>query len=996
MPSTGNGNSLRAPRHKPTALVPLPLSVTSIFSDVVAFRYENTIQAEPPILMPPRSTAGTGPTSPTTSTTNLTSSSRRTSVTTTRSAPRPPTSACTSTRSSPTSPSAIYSPSRVVVVAPPNEQHPALRSLFASRDTSISPEETWKRDSGLARTTSSNTLCDDDEDEGNKDKLGDAFLYDKHFEAGVTMTTTPTPHSPPSLRDTESVYSTDDQPEHPSSPPPISMASPSTTSIVEATPALAPVPVPAVTPTPTRRLMKSLSMRTLNTTKRFQRSKPHSLSEETSPVSATSTAAPVPLLSRGPAACQGQHSSPSPNPNLNYDPSPPASNKSPNLSPVAVASSLSPHLPADAPTNPDFSPLSITIPDDAFLDDDFLLNLSFSQRGSVMFGGRRAVSQPTDSTMDADGAMHPPPTAAVSQKARSEDIASPSITMTTTTSDTAMETASQTTTTPSIRLLSPEVEKDSQKVRSLYESGDVINWEDGGRLSPLGEQIEPVPSEELENDPVSDLHPPPAWATPRSVASLSSRHDSIVRREHELAGGIEDWEDIQNADVDRYGFIAPPRNPDSRVGTPTELKSAQYAPRRRNLLTKRDPSGLSTYLGGPGRSPSRKVSARSLNTQNSGLSVRSRRSTRSAIRQASNYLPHNRNRRWMDEAGDMLTLAPGMQDEEKVEKISEAIKKKEWERSEKWRKMAKVVKQGKDGEGMYFEFDVKNPKLIERTWKGIPDRWRASAWYSFLATSARGRKDSAPDEDIIAAFRRYQDLSSPDDVQIDLDVPRTINRHIMFRRRYRGGQRLLFRVLHALSLYFPDVGYVQGMASLAATLLCYFDEEKCFVMLVRMWQLRGLEALYQPGFEGLMGALKEFETQWLGGKDVARKLTELCIDPTAYGTRWYLTLFNLSIPFQAQLRVWDVFLLLGEAAPEQRPATAKSAAPSTPAGPLLGIDIVHATSAALISALGEVLLDSDFENAMKALTSWIPVKDEDLLMKVTKAEWRAQQGKKRA
>ena len=108
-------------------------------------------------------------------------------------------------------------------------------------------------------------------------------------------------------------------------------------------------------------------------------------------------------------------------------------------------------------------------------------------------------------------------------------------------------------------------------------------------------------------------------------------------------------------------------------------------------------------------------------------------------------------------------------------------------------------------------------------------------------------------------------------MQIDLDVPRTINRHIMFRRRYRGGQRLLFRVLHSLSIYFPETGYVQGMASLAATLLCYFDEEKCFVMLVRMWQLRGLDRLYGPGFEGLMAALREFETGWLH-RDVANKL----------------------------------------------------------------------------------------------------------------------------
>jgi len=57
------------------------------------------------------------------------------------------------------------------------------------------------------------------------------------------------------------------------------------------------------------------------------------------------------------------------------------------------------------------------------------------------------------------------------------------------------------------------------------------------------------------------------------------------------------------------------------------------------------------------------------------------------------------------------------------------------------------------------------------------------------------------------------------------------------------------------------------------------------------------------------------------------------------------------------------------------------------------LDILHATSAALIDATREVLLDSDFENAMKVLTSWIPVKDEDLLMKVAAAEWR--QRKKR-
>lgn len=410
------------------------------------------------------------------------------------------------------------------------------------------------------------------------------------------------------------------------------------------------------------------------------------------------------------------------------------------------------------------------------------------------------------------------------------------------------------------------------------------------------------------------------------------------------------------------------------------------------MLQKRDPADFSSPLGA-GRAPSRKVSRRSLNTQHSGMSTTSLRSQRSVMRQAGNLLPHNRGRRWMDEAGDMLTTSPSLHDiaeEAKMERISEALKRKEWERSEKWRKMAKNVKKGVQGEGMEFEFDVKNPKLIERTWKGIPDRWRGAAWWSFMAENAKADDKSPSDDSIIADFHRLQQRASPDDVQIDLDVPRTINRHIMFRRRYRGGQRLLFRVLHALSLYFPDTGYVQGMASLATTLLCYFDEEKCFVMLVRMWQLRGLESLYKPGFEGLLAALKDFDENWLN-KDVSDKLAELCIDNTAYGTRWYLTLFNLSIPFAAQLRVWDVFLLMGSTMANSNTLSRTDGSSDVPAG----LDILHATSAALIQALREILLDSDFENAMKALTSWIPIKDEDMLMKVTKAEWKAHQSKKK-
>jgi hypothetical protein len=73
-------------------------------------------------------------------------------------------------------------------------------------------------------------------------------------------------------------------------------------------------------------------------------------------------------------------------------------------------------------------------------------------------------------------------------------------------------------------------------------------------------------------------------------------------------------------------------------------------------------------------------------------------------------------------------------------------------------------------------------------------------------------------------------------------------------------------------------------------------------------------------------------------------------------------------------------MLLGDANPSQSSSDTKVFGST--------LDILHATSAALIDGMRDILLDSDFENAMKVLTSWIPIKDEDLFMKVAKAEWK--------
>lgn len=535
------------------------------------------------------------------------------------------------------------------------------------------------------------------------------------------------------------------------------------------------------------------------------------------------------------------------------------------------------------------------------------------------------------------------------------------------------------------RVLSAEEITFSMRVRSMYEHGDenAADW-----TTPYGDASRTASPELARNTPE-----PPSTMDGIAIDKTRDTNGGFVGRNpdeirasytkeaHEVAGGMEDWEDLEGAVVDRFGFINAHRVLSHESGmarmsgtmglhrVATGLRLVSDQPRRERSRMRRKVSVARSSRSAPPGKDSSAGSVRSFQSNRSGSVRRGR--FRSSDRRA------------MDEASNMLTLPPGLADiaeHQATGKTMDLSQRKEWSRNEKWLQMARKRSDSKGG-GMSFDFDSSNSKLVSRTWKGIPDRWRAAAWHSFLSASARRRGDHASDEELIRNFHRLQDLNCADDVQIDVDVPRTISMHVMFRKRYRGGQRLLFRVLHAIALYCPDTGYVQGMASLAATLLCYFDEERAFVMLVRLWQLRGLEQLFRSGFDGLMAALQDFEDQWLRGGDVAIRLEELGISSTAYGTRWYLTLFNMSVPFPAQLRVWDVFMLLGDL-PSGAPATAREAFGGA------DLDVLHATSAALIDATREIILDTDFEGAMKTLTSFVPVRDEDMLMRVAKAEYK--------
>ena len=114
---------------------------------------------------------------------------------------------------------------------------------------------------------------------------------------------------------------------------------------------------------------------------------------------------------------------------------------------------------------------------------------------------------------------------------------------------------------------------------------------------------------------------------------------------------------------------------------------------------------------------------------------------------------------------------------------------------------------------------------------------------------------------------------SPDIVQIDLDIRRTFRRHVMYRERYSPGQTDLFSVLSAYSVYNKQVqltpqtvilstlresplqvGYCQGMSSIAALLLMYINcDEDTFHALNQLFSMKkiNMKAFYLPSFPKL-------------------------------------------------------------------------------------------------------------------------------------------------
>ncbi|CAL4137182.1 unnamed protein product, partial [Meganyctiphanes norvegica] len=211
-----------------------------------------------------------------------------------------------------------------------------------------------------------------------------------------------------------------------------------------------------------------------------------------------------------------------------------------------------------------------------------------------------------------------------------------------------------------------------------------------------------------------------------------------------------------------------------------------------------------------------------------------------------------------------------------------------------------------DSHYKFWHFEGFNSKMYKIT----ADPYHKVAWACNSKTKPQTKKLYEGHE-----MKRLGRLWSTDVRQIDLDVNRTYRDHSMFRKRYDIKQQQLFHVLVAYSMYNQEVGYCQGMSQIAALLLMYLNEEDAFWALSALMSTPqfAMHGFFIPGFPKLMRFQAHHDKildKFL--PKLKKHMERNYVDSGLYTLKWFFQCFLDRVPFTLTLRLWDIYLLIGE------------------------------------------------------------------------------------
>jgi len=186
---------------------------------------------------------------------------------------------------------------------------------------------------------------------------------------------------------------------------------------------------------------------------------------------------------------------------------------------------------------------------------------------------------------------------------------------------------------------------------------------------------------------------------------------------------------------------------------------------------------------------------------------------------------------------------------------------------------------------------------------------RSAAWQALLLGGLTDEPLEAQD-----VYRGLSQMPCSYDEVIRRDVGRTLPQEELFRGSLGKGQTALFRVLHALAVQHGDIGYVQSLNFIVATIINVFPDDEALVFSCARSLLfrHSLVDFYRPSFPKLGVTLWQFDRLVEGFLPKAHAALDAHgISAEFYAMQWFLTLFASDLPQKVVVRIWDRFLLVG-------------------------------------------------------------------------------------
>ena len=149
---------------------------------------------------------------------------------------------------------------------------------------------------------------------------------------------------------------------------------------------------------------------------------------------------------------------------------------------------------------------------------------------------------------------------------------------------------------------------------------------------------------------------------------------------------------------------------------------------------------------------------------------------------------------------------------------------------------------------------------------------------------------------------------------IDLDIERTFPYMGVFKKESQLGENLR-EILRIFVVARPDIGYVQGLSYIAATLLLEMDKLQAFVCFMNIILSPNILPFYRLDEQNIKKRLDLFNIIFkINLPRLYEHFKENEVLPEHYLLEWLMTLYTRNLYIDLSLRIWDIYMIEGIAA----------------------------------------------------------------------------------